>query len=485
MNNPKYKTYDDSALYNYKGEANKINEKIVNFILTADRINKSHEAFQGVIDEEKRSQRSSVLHTILMMKDVELCIGKVEMSRAFKVFAAKDLRDGKEGKVKVFIDVTNLIVLKDGYFICKKIDVLITYLFGALAYLLYIKSPIKLLNNSNITISGTECFVAMVDYILDYLRIIGYSQSKAKIWYLAALYYQVNFLDKDIDTYTKNLAARIAGLNANDTRGFDLYYNKDRDFVSIFSFINLIVTTFKLKDLTPEVFINKWMYSYGTGTQYGMELFTSFAYVLIAAYCGSYIVGQKQIERCCGKSMVNFAESILKLGNDEFDRRGYMEASEAYYHYDKKIDPATYYLRESILNRNKVPDNAKFKKEDFKSASATKERCKNLVEFYKSTHQEKKISKKLYLAAFGAMGAMGNYNERGILDAYEKGVLTAIVKAGKNYFEINDKRRLQNELQAGDIQISEMLKGEWKDQDKRKRYAKSVIELRQCYNLLK
>ena len=83
------------------------------------------------------------------------------------------------------------------------------------------------------------------------------------------------------------------------------------------------------------------------------------------------------------------------------------------------------------------------------------------------------------------MGAMGNYNERGILDAYEKGVLTAIVKAGKNYFEINDKRRLQNELQAGDIQISEMLKGEWKDQDKRKRYAKSVIELRQCYNLLK
>ena len=45
MNNPKYKTYDDSALYNYKGESNKINEKIVNFILTADRINKSHEAF--------------------------------------------------------------------------------------------------------------------------------------------------------------------------------------------------------------------------------------------------------------------------------------------------------------------------------------------------------------------------------------------------------------------------------------------------------
>lgn len=481
MINPTYKTYDDSALYNYKGEANKITGKIVDFILNADRINKSHDAFRGVIEDEKRMQRSSILHTVMMMDDVELCIGKVELSRAFKVFAAKDMKEGKNGKIKIFIDVTNLIVLKDGYFICKKIDVLVTYLFGALAYLLYLKAPIKLLNNSNITISGTECFVSMVDYILDYLRIIGYSQNKAKICYLAALYFQVQFLGKDIDTYAKNLAAKVAGLSTNDTRGFDLYYEKEKDFVSIFSFISLISETFKLKDLTPEVFINKWMYSYGTGTQYAMELFTSLAYVLIAAYCGSYIVGQKQIERCCGRSMVSFAESILRVGTEEFDRRGYMEASE----FDKTIPRSknTELLREAFLKRKKVPDDCKFKKEDFASKSKIKERCDNVLKFYRTTEQENKLSKVFKLAAYGAMGAQGQWNVNGTEGIYEKGVTEVILKAGKGYFNKGDKNLLYNEIKYSCSDLEESLKT-LVDKEKKKRASTCLVELRACLKYL-
>lgn len=481
MNNPRYKTYDDSALYNYKGESNKINGKLVDFILNADRINKHHESFSGIIEDEKRTQRSSILHTVMMMDKVELCIGKVELSRAFKVFAAKDMREGKNGKIKIFIDVTNLITYQDGYFVCKKIDVLITYLFGALAYLLYLDSPVKLLNNSNVTISGTECFVSMVDYILDYLRIIGYSQNKAKICYLAALYYQVNFLDKEIDTYTMNMAAKVAGLSTVDTRGFDLYYNKDTDFVSIFSFINLITTTFKLKDLTPEVFINKWMYSYGTGTQYGMELFTSFAYVLIAAYCGSYIVGQKQIERCCGKSMVNFAESILKLGTEEFDRRGYMEAAE-FERYNHKVDKATHDLRESFLKRNKVPDDCKFTPADYGSKSKTKTKCDNIIKYYTSTNQEKKIGKVMYRVVYGAMGAQGQYNVNGDRSAYENGVIAITIKAGMKYMDQKQlniiKAEIKNSCRALEDAIDKM-----EDKEKKKRFSEALVELRKCLNM--
>ena len=172
------KTYSDSYLYNK--EANKHNQNLTEYILKADRIDKNSQAFGSIIDNVKRQQNSSILFSVLMNRDVIICINTVELPRAFKVFEAKDIKNnigGNSNETKVFIDVTGLIVFKDGYYICKKIDVLITYIFDALVYLLYSKSGTKMVNNSSITISSTECFVSMVDYILDYLRIIGFSNN--------------------------------------------------------------------------------------------------------------------------------------------------------------------------------------------------------------------------------------------------------------------------------------------------------------------
>ena len=50
--------------------------------------------------------------------------------------------------------------------------------------------------------------------------------------------------------------------------------------------------------------------------------------------------------------MVKFATAILKLGVDEFDNRGYMEASEL--ESLEKRDRNTVLLAESILKRNNI-----------------------------------------------------------------------------------------------------------------------------------
>ena len=471
----KYKTYDDSYLF--LQESDKNNRNLIDFIINAERIDKNNPAFRSLIEDVKRMQSSSILHTVLMMDKVELCIHKVELPRSFKVFEAKDIKQGKDAPRKVFIDVTGLISFKDGYFYCKKIDSLISYLFAALGYLLYREAPFKVVNNSSISISATECFVSMFDYILDYLRIIGYSQNKTRISYLAALYFQHHMLSKDIDTYTKNIAAKTAGIATADTKAFELYY-EEKDFDNIFNFVYMIAENFKLKGLTPEVFIHKWMYLYGTGTQYGCELFTAFSAILTHAYCGAYVLNQKQIERCCGKSMVSYAVSLLKVGVDEFDKRGYMEQSAL----DDLTprDKNTINLAEAFLKRNKIPEDCKFVKEDYASKSRAKERSNKLIAYYRSVEQEHKISEKMKNVAFGAMGAMGQFNIKGTENVYEAGVLEVVLKAAKSYFNERDKRILYNEINASCNQISDYIKSEVKDKEKAQRFAKSLIELRKC-----
>lgn len=467
------KTFDNSYLFNE--ETNLHHKVLSDFILKAERIeDKSSDAFRGIVEDVKRMQNSSVLYTILMMDNVVLCINKGQgLSRAFKVFEAKDIRYDKQPKV--FIDVTDIISYKDGYFVCKKIDWLITYLFNALGYLLYSKSTLKLIGNSNITIAGTECFVSLFNYIPDYLRIIGYAQNKEKISYLAGLYFIYNIMGKDLDTYSKNIAAKAAGISTSDTRAFELYYNPEKDFQNIKTFVELIAGTFKLKGLTVETFVHKWTYLFGTGTYYATELFTAFMTLMSSAFCGSYIVNQKQIERCCGASMVKFCNAMLQLGISEFDNRGYMEASEL----DKTIarDKNTMELRESFLNRNKK---VKFERKDFYSKDQSQEKAKAVIDYYISVNQEDKISKVFVDAANAVMGYM--WSDKKV----EEGVLEVILKAGKKYIKEPDKRKINEVVNQSINTFKDDMEEARENGDKEKSSfsAKKMTELRKCKGLI-
>lgn len=473
------KKLNDCSLYleNIKN----IEPNILNFILKADRIDKKSPAFKGVIEEVKRMQKSSILYTVLLSDIVELGIGNPELPRAYKVFAAKDVREDKTRKV--FIDATGIIQLKDGYFICKKIDVLISYLFTALANLLYLEAPGRVLNDSTITISGTECFVSMVDYILEYMRIIGYSANKSKILYITGIYYLKSVLGKDLDTYTKNIAAKAAGLSTSEIRGFDLYYEEE-DLSNISTYVNLIAETFKLKGLTNEVFVAQWMRSFGPGTQYGMEFFPAFSHILTSTYCGSYIVGQKQVERCCAKSMINFSNGLLRAGIEEFDKRGFMEdaALESLMNTPSK---ETLALSEAILGRKKIPESAKYNKEDCKSKAAMKTKINSIIAYYRSVEQQEKISKTIVDIVKSALHIQKKYiNDGG--EIYEVGAIETVLKTSSKYLNDNDRRIIKNDIKEkaeeyGDS--SNIAKAKAKDPDKASRMTKCVVELRKCLSI--
>lgn len=477
MTNFKRRTYNDSYLFNQDSDkANRANRNLVDFIIKSDRINKNSAEFRGVIEDVKRMQTSSILYSVLMMDDVELCINSVELPRAFKVFEAKDLKLSRTAPTKVFIDVTGLITFKDGYFYCKKIDWLITYLFSALGYLMYSKSPMKLLNNSNITISSTECYVSLFIYILNYLRIIGFDQNKAKIAYLAGLFYQYHLLGKDIDTYAKNISAKIAGIGSNDIRAYELYYDVEKDFMNIESFINLITETFKLKGLDVEVFIGKWMYQFGTGTEYGVELFTSFSTILTNTYCGSYVIHQKQVERCCGKSMVNYATALLRVGVEEFDKSRFMESGEL----DKMIprDKATQELAESFLGKS-IPKDLKFEISDYETKSKCLAKFKKVIDYYNSNNLEKKLSRRL-VKDINGVSIQLNLSARGERK-YEAGTMAAVIKATVKYLSEKDRTFLMNAVDLAIESFGVLInKNRDTDKEKAKEFAKAQAEYKKA-----
>lgn len=476
MSNFERKTYDNS--YFFQQEVEKNHRNLMEFILKSKRIDKTSDAFRGIIDDVKRQQTSSILHSILMRDDVVLCINNSELPRAFKVFEAKDLRISKAPAI--FIDVTGLITLdKSGYLVCKKIDVLITYLFGALSCILYREDPIKMVNNSNLSLSGTECFVAMFTYVLDYLRIIGYAPNKTKISYLAGLYFLHHMMGKDLDNYTKNIAAKVAGgLTMQEIRAYDLYLTDDC-FTDIDSFVTMIAETFKLKGFNTEVFIQKWMYLFQTGTQYATELFTAFSILITNAYCGSYVVNQKQIERCCGSSMVKYSKALLTMGVDVLDKRGYMEAAELE-EFEKVTDKAVVELKESVSAIGNIPNDMIITNEDYSSKEVAVGKAKALYNYLESSFDTNtKKSYQLTRTIYEAMKAQSSDN----VD-YDFGVVSGIVKESRKLLLPNDKRKILNEMDNRLSYLSDRSVREGKDAEVINRYNKAILELHEAKCLL-
>jgi hypothetical protein len=472
----KRQTYDNSYLFSLPGEMDKHHRKITEFILKAQRIDyKTADNFKGIAEDVKRFQRSSILYTVLMRNDVVLAYSTEELSAAFKVFSAKDIKNGDGNKV--FIDVTGLIKEEDGYYTCRDIGKLCTYLFQAITWLLYDTNPLALMNNSNISISATECFVAMFDYMIGYFRFYGYSENRSKIIYLASLYFLIKVLGKDDDQYSRNLAAKISNVPQTNIKAFELYYNVAEDFVNIDTFITMIAKTFKLKGLTTEVFISKWIYICGTGTQFAPELFTAFSNMMIAAYCGAYVVNQRSIETQTKTSMVKFATSIMKLGVDEFDKRKFMESSEL----DTFVarDKNTITLKESLEARKQLPKSAIFTKEDFASKSNVKKRMNEVIKYYKKSDQENKIGAKLSSAIKLGIVCM---DKSKIRDQYELGSIDLIVNTGRQYFTVSQKDSIKDAC-TEEIRVQTDYMKEARDDGNKelaKRLSKQLSELMRC-----
>lgn len=321
MSNPKNKTYASTFIYSKKDESGHDTElALVKFIKFAQRVNRSSDAFKAIQNEVKVRQKTAVLYRVLMMDDVVLCMNDKELPASFKVFEAKDIAMGNAApRPKVFIDVTGLFKLEKGYYVCKEIDKLCAYLIDALIYLLYHGNTARLTTNTAVIKTSAVCFAKLFVNVFDNLRVIGFSENRTKITYIAAVYYLYNIMQKDIASAQKT-ATSILSMNMKDTYAFDYYYQYNTDFADINAFITFLTETFKLKGMTTDVFISRWIMLYGKGTMYGLELLPSFLTIIANAYSGAYVNNQKTIELICSREMVDLTTTILRIGADNYDK---------------------------------------------------------------------------------------------------------------------------------------------------------------------
>jgi hypothetical protein len=310
----KIKNYADSYLYQ-TGNFEKI---MVEFMMKAEVINKDHPSFEDIRYEVKRRQVTSSLMKVLDSKNIVLLRGNVGLSRAFKVFGAKDIIS-RDMKTKVFIDVTDIIKSTDGNYSIdsRNVDTLVAYLLNAMNTLIYYSTqPNKLLNNTTLIDSGTQAFADMLTYIIDYLRVGAVENVRERTKYLSALYYQCGILCKEFTDSTRVRARKISGLSQRECDIVETLMGPE-PFNNIDTFIKALSKVLRIDgQLKLDNFIEKWAYIYGSGTQYGTELYPAFAAILTNAYVGSYINNQKTIEKVLGRTLVEFTNAIFKVGSE-------------------------------------------------------------------------------------------------------------------------------------------------------------------------
>ena len=309
MEKIKTKTYANTYLY---GMTENYEKKLFDFIMKAEQLNKADASFDDIRYEVKKRQVTNTLVKILDSKMIVLLMRAEPLPKAFKVFAAKDIKS--DGKMKVFIDCSGLINFIDGRYSCNNIDIFVAYLLSAMNQYIYYVDPNRIVMNNNIVTDGALCFSSLFTHIVDYIEKISIiSATKNKCLYMTSLYYQVNILNKEINDGVKATCRKVSGLSEREEE-IILIQLEENSLLNIKYFIDSLSKILKLNKITLDIFLEKWLYLYGVGTQFALELYPAFAELLTDAYVGCYINNQKTIEKICGRNMVDFTNSIFKIG---------------------------------------------------------------------------------------------------------------------------------------------------------------------------
>ena len=333
----KPKNFAQCYLYGLtNSEGDVVEKNLFEFLMTAQRINIADQSFKPILTELKGRINNAIVIRMLQQGNVVLAIARKEVPATFKVIAAKDPKDGR--KEKIFVDVTGLINYQNGFFTCKEIDRLATYMLGVMTWQIYTKDPNKLIRNGNIQKYSVSGFVKMFGAELDYLRLTGYMANRARIMYIAGVYFANSVMGLELASAKKVAASTVASIsqfNPNEAKSADYYYEPE-DLTNIHTFITSLSKTFKLEGLTTDVFVDRWIYLYGKGSHFALELYPVFLNTVIYAYSGTYMNNMKRIESVLGRDLVDLTNAVLKVGNDMFSV-GFRYESGTKQFYDRKL----------------------------------------------------------------------------------------------------------------------------------------------------
>ena len=285
-------------------------------VVEGTRIQVNTEAFAPIKYEVSRRQTNAVITKMLMNPDVILIKPQIPMPRALKVFTVKDIKT-PGNPFKVFIDVSELIVMDEsGNYKLNGIDKLIAYLTQAMVQVIYHIDPTRLFNNTAMIEAARSAFSQMITYIVDYLYKISNTESKFICRHMAAMYFDINLLRRDPIQDAQKIHDSSVKISKLTERQIDIIgmYLDENSFDNIKTFIETLAKVLKISKLTLDVFLNKWIYIYGSGTQFALEYYPAFSNMLTDVYCLAYLNNQKTIEKIVGSDMSTYATKVISLG---------------------------------------------------------------------------------------------------------------------------------------------------------------------------
>ena len=307
------KNYSNTFLY---GKYPEYDKALFTYIVGGTVIDKDADNFKGILYEVKRRQTIPALLKVLKSDVVVLMYDNKPLPRQFKVFCAKNVREGKKNDLKVYIDCTGLLKInKEGNWVCDEIDQLISHLISAMVNVIYYKDEGTLTGNANLISLGATAFASLMTNVVDYVaKISSTPKNKSYCQYLCAKYYISNILQRDeTSPGSENICRKISGLSERESDIIDMQISA-QSFDNIRFFSETLSNILRINKLTVDVVIERWMYLYGTSTVFATELFPAFSTMLTDCYVGAYLNNQKTIEKIAGNSMVEFTKNILRIG---------------------------------------------------------------------------------------------------------------------------------------------------------------------------
>ena len=292
---------------------------LLHFILKGKRINTSGPEFEDILFDVKRRRLTDTMTKVITSNNVVFAIDEAPLPKAFKSFVIKDVKDSS--KPKVFIDGSDYLKFDSGTWKCSDLNWLMSYVISGMTAFIYKMRPEKLLLDQTIIMDGGDCFIRLFSYVVDRIyKIVSVQNLKRKVDYLCGLYYQINLLQKDFKSESafqqmSIVAKKLSNIDDRDTTAVDVMLQPE-DFNDIDHFVKCLGRLFNFKDFKVAVVISTWMQAFGTGTQFGMEFFPSFAAMLTNAYIGGYLNNQNLIEKICGTTMITFSKAVLKIGDE-------------------------------------------------------------------------------------------------------------------------------------------------------------------------
>ena len=311
----KLKSYTQTYIYT---QYPKYENDMLKYIITADRIDQTNRSFDQIINDLKRQKKiSDKLIKILSSKNVVLFIhpGK-PLPKALRTYVAKDTRTDKS--VKVFIDVTDVIVDNNNQYVCNNYNALVAYLIDAMIKFIYAVQGQRLIGNSSVVRDGGIAFMKCFTYIMNRMYKVYSMPTLAKrIQYVSAMYYQINLLQKDKDKSfdnIKSVAMKLSDIDSKDAKIVDMMIG-EHDFDDISKFVDALGRMFELKDIKLSNVVYYWREAFDAGSIYGLEYFPTFATILTNTYIGGYVNSKENlILSLIPNQVTTFTKSILQIG---------------------------------------------------------------------------------------------------------------------------------------------------------------------------